>query len=208
MVEKFTKSSTRTNDVPEETESFDEESERPKYNEGTVEGVTGGDKCFAAGHSANEYAVPTVSHYNEIKPGKSEIRTDVPDEFRWAKGSPHQQNLEEGGNINCEVSEPRVAELPSVLLLATSVEGTSIELPVDNTTMNGTVADQDNVDGVKELAASFQHTITEESHKAKGAPPPVKPKSYKKPPPAVLPKPKSSGHKVEKIEQNSTGRCS
>ena len=79
----------------------------------------------------------------------------------------------------------------------------------NSTNMNGNVLVEDNTDGVRELAASFQHAIHEETAKAKGAPPPVKPKSYKKaPPPVVAPKPKANGVKINSPHNPHTGTLS
>ena len=190
-----------------------------KHPPGSDGSVGEDDKEFtAAGQAVSEYAVPKVSHYDEIKPGNTETPTDLPDELRWSQGLPNDQNYKASSHDSCNSSSAQISELPDGSPARTSERTSENETSDESsshddttTAMNGSTVvavtvGQDNVDGVKELASTFQQTIAQETERAKRIPPPVKPKSFKKaPPPAVAPKPKPGGHKTGKIEQNSTG---
>lgn len=146
-----------------------------------------------------EYAVPRVSRFTATE-------TDI--------GGPKHDICRESSSSEEEISKTHGFEESGLNL---SAEGETVESKeefteeeFDNSTkMNGNVVVEDNTDGVRELAASFQHAIHEETAKAKGAPPPVKPKSYKKaPPPVVAPKPKANGVKVNSPHNPHTGTLS
>ena len=146
-----------------------------------------------ADERVGEYAVPRVSHFAGRKTGV--IERDERREF---------ESSEEQISFKYDVEE-------SSDHISTESESTSefIEEDTGNTDftdeMNGNVT-VDSTDGVRELAASFQHAIHEETAKAKGKPPPVKPKSYKKaPPPVVAPKPKANGVKIHEGRESPTG---
>ena len=191
--------------------------ERSKHPPGSDGGVGEDNNEFtAAGQAVSEYAVPRVSHYDEIKPGNTETPTDLSDELRWSQELPNDQNYKASSHDSCNSSSAQASELPDGSPAGTSERTSENETSDessshDNTTaaMNGSTVvavavGQDNVDAVK--ASALQQTIAQETDKAKRIPPPVKPKSFKKaPPPAVAPKPKPGGHKTGKIELDSTG---
>ena len=146
-----------------------------------------------ADERVGEYAVPRVSHI--VTRNNTVNATDVRREFGSTEGqiSDEQEFEEESGedlNAEAETFESKREDFDNTDFTAK---------------MNGNTVVEDSTDGVKELAASFQHQIHEETAKAKGVPPPVKPKSYKKgPPPVVKPKPKTNGIKINVI-QSPTG---
>ena len=140
-----------------------------------------------------EYAVPNVSYCVASRTiNVDDSSVDARETFIRSD----EDNLER----NCEENLKAIKELPESNNKFITEEHSTDE-------MNGNSAAEDGVDGVKELAASFQHVIHEETAKAKGRPPPVKPKSYKKaPPPIVAPKPKANGVlKVNKTDHSPTG---
>ena len=187
---------TISNILPESRTSETKDVEFPCDDDVTSVGVT----RVHADERVGEYAVPRVSYFVARKTNVDE--TDV--EFGHSEEQISEgQELEESGEHL--TSEAEVFES----------KNESIEEDLDNTDftieMNGNTQVEDTTDGVKELAASFQHAIQEETAKAKpkGRPPPVKPKSYKKaPPPLVAPKPKANGIKINKPQQSPTGMFS
>lgn len=144
-----------------------------------------------------DYAVPRVSHFATTETDIDEA--SVCREFSSSEEqiSKEQEFDESGQRLGTEGET-----------LESKEEFTEEEF--DNTVeMNGNAVVEDNTDGVRELAASFQHAIHEETAKAKGTPPPVKPKSYKKaPPPVVAPKPKANGVKINVAHNPQTGTFS
>jgi hypothetical protein len=141
-----------------------------------------------ADERVGEYAVPRVSHYvgRDNTVDDTNVRREFgPSEERISQREEFEENAEDL-NAEAEIFERKDEDFNST----------------DFTDeMNGNAAIEDSTDGVKELAASFQHQIHEETAKAtKGKPPPVKPKVYKKPPPPVVaPKPKANGIKINVI---------
>lgn len=139
-----------------------------------------------ADNRVGEYAVPRVSYTanrkaNVAKP--DEYKEEIPEAQERDNNSEH---LSSESTIFC----PESAE---------EFDSTNLTLE-----MNGN--SEDCTDGVRDLAASFQHAIDEETAKAKDRPPPVKPKSYKKaPPPLVAPKPKANGVKINRDHHSPTG---
>jgi hypothetical protein len=148
-----------------------------------------------ADERVGEYAVPRVSHCVASKANVDE--SDFDTEFR-----PSEEHISDTREFE-ESGEHLGAEAEAFESENENSKNTDFE-------MNGNTAAEDSTDGVRELAATFQHAIHEETAKAKGRPPPVKPKSYKKaPPPVVAPKPKANGIKINVTHhQSPTGMWS
>ena len=184
---------TGSNILPEFHTSSD-----PQGNQFPRDDVTrGGVMRVYADERVGDYAVPRVSHF-----AATETRIDEASVCRGFSSSEEQiskaQDFDKSSqNLGVEGE-----------ILESKEELTEEEF--DNTVeMNGNVVVEDSTDGVRDLAASFQHAIHEETAKARGTPPPVKPKSYKKaPPPVVAPKPKANGVKINVTHIPHTGKFS
>lgn len=191
-----------------------EASKHPSGSDGSV-GKAENKEFAAAGQPVSEYTVPKVSHYDEIKPS-TETPTNLPDEVGCSQGLPNDQN-HNTSHESCNGAE-RVSEIPEESPARTSEKTSTNETSNESSSHNNTETDmnggtvvaaagQDNVDGVKELASVSQQTVAQNTEKSRRrVPPPIKPKAFKKtPPPTVAPKPKPAGHKIGKIEHDSTG---
>ena len=195
LIDDEEESTIESNIFPEGHITVETERTQPSYDDVKSVGVT----RDYADESVGEYAVPRALNFGVCKTISDD---NSPLARRELSRSEEQISNGEESNRNSEdlASQREILEI--------NREETEKDLgnKIVTVKMNGNTNGDDNIDGVKELAASFQQAIHEETAKVKGKPPPVKPKSYKKaPPPVVAPKPKANGVKVNKFNHSPTG---